>query len=58
MPSTRRTFLKTSLIAGAGATLPGLPAFASADPFDEQAAQRVAGQMAHAIRHRRISPEA
>ncbi len=29
MPTTRRTFLKSSLIAGAGATLPALPAFAS-----------------------------
>jgi hypothetical protein len=30
MPTSRRTFLKTTIIAGAGSTLPAIPAFASA----------------------------
>jgi len=38
MPTSRRTFLKTTIIAGAGASLPTLPAFAStASPLQHSA---------------------
>ena len=48
MSTSRRDFLKTSIIAGAGATLPALPAFADQQASAQAAAQTIAAPAARA----------